>query len=349
MRKSLYIVLALLMVVAYSDVKAGNPDRQGEAGAFELLLNPWSRSSGLHTLGTANIMGVESMRLNVAGLSFINNTEIVASRSNYLSGSDVYLNAVGLGQRIGKSGVLGLSLMAVDFGDIPITTTNQPEGTGGTFSPIFTNIGLSYAHLFENKISVGLTVRSISESSSSVKASGVALDAGIQYKNENVRLGISLRNIGTPLRFEGEGLSTPLVAPNGSTIMTVDQRAARYELPTVLNIGASYDMPIDEVNKITIVANFASNSFSRDEIGAGVEYSFKDMLMLRAAYKYELGLGASPEIEGSIYTGIAAGASLQVPLSKDEDKKNNKFGIDYSYRTSNPYLGSHNLGVRLSF
>ena len=38
----------------------------------------------------------------------------------------------------------------------------------------------------------------------------VAVDAGIQYvtgPNDNIHFGISLRNIGTPMRYSGEGLS----------------------------------------------------------------------------------------------------------------------------------------------
>lgn len=345
MRKSIYILLALLFIVAV-DAQAGNPDRQGEAGAYELLMNPWARSSGLHTLTTANIRGVEAMRLNVAGLSFINNTELVFARANYLQGSGVFMNSAGLGQRISKNGILGLSIMSLDFGDIDVTTVNQPEGTGGTFSPNFTNIGFSYAHLFENKISVGATMRVVSESTTNVRATGIAMDAGIQYTNENVRLGISLRNIGTPLTYQGEGLSTVLTTPNGATNATVAQRPERYELPSVLNIGAAYDIDLTDVIKTTIVANFTSNSFSRDEIGGGVEFSYKDMFMLRGGYRYELGQNRSPEIQGALYNGLAAGVSFQVPTNKK--KPDQKFGIDYSFRSTNVYQGTHNLGVRLT-
>jgi hypothetical protein len=347
MRKLLYIALALLMTVAF-DAQAGNPDRQGEAGAFELLMNPWARSSGLHTLGTATISGVEALRLNVAGLSHINSTELVFSRAIYLTGSQVYMNAAGLAQRVGKNGVMGVSLMSVDFGDIPITTVDQPEGTGGTFSPSFNNIGFSYSHLFENKISVGATARAISETSSNITATGLALDAGIQYREDNFRLGISLRNIGTPLRFSGEGTSVPVTSPNGSTIMTLQQRSARYELPSVLNIGAAYDVQLDENKKnvITVVANFTSNSFSRDEIGGGLEYSFNNMFFVRGGYRYELGQNASSEIEAALYSGLSAGMSLEVPLNKN--KPENRFGIDYSYRATNVYAGTHNIGVRLT-
>ena len=353
MNKSLYILFAL--IIAFSiETKAGNPDRQGEAGALQLLMNPWALSSGFHSLNTANISGIESLRLNVAGLSFINKTELNFSRGIYFSGSEIYMSGAGLAQRVGKNGVLGISIMALDFGDIPVTTVSQPEGLNATFSPLFTNLGFSYAHLFTNEesnsqISVGATARVVSESSTNVSANGLALDAGIQYRNENVKLGISLRNIGTPLRYSGEGLSLPLLSPNSKTIMTIQQRSARYELPSVLNIGLSYDVNINEQNKLTFVGNFTSNSFSRDEAGGGLEYSFMSpygTLQVRGGYRYSLGQDASPEIEGSVYTGIAGGASIQVPTSKKN--KDNKIAFDYAYRATKVYGGTHNIGVRLS-
>ena len=40
MKKLLYTILTVFL---FSAVYAGNPDRQGEAGAGQLLLNPWAR------------------------------------------------------------------------------------------------------------------------------------------------------------------------------------------------------------------------------------------------------------------------------------------------------------------
>jgi hypothetical protein len=47
---------ALALFIAGS-VFAGNRDRSGQAGAGELLLNPWARSSGLFGLNAANVSG----------------------------------------------------------------------------------------------------------------------------------------------------------------------------------------------------------------------------------------------------------------------------------------------------
>ncbi|MBX2817682.1 MAG: PorV/PorQ family protein [Saprospiraceae bacterium] len=326
---------------------AGNPDRQGEAGAAELLLNPWARSAGFHTQNTSLISGLEAMRLNVAGLVRMAKTQIVISNARYLEGTGINLNAVGVAQRMGKDGVLGLSLMAVDFGDIPVTTTDQPEGTGGTFSPNFFHLGLAYAHEFENKVSVGMTVRVISESTADLNATGIALDAGVQYvtgPQDNFRFGISLRNVGTPMVFGGEGLSFRTTNPDGSINydLSFDHRGASFELPSVLNIGASYDFHVNPKHRITVLGNFTSNSFSRDALGGGVEYSFKDQFMLRGAYKIDLGETVEG-IDENVYTGLSLGVSFQVPLGKNSTRK---FGVDYAYRVTNPWSGTHNLSVR---
>lgn len=350
MKNHIYIILLpVLLMLAPVLLHAGNPDRQGEAGAYELLMNPWARSAGLHTLPTSMVRGVEAMRLNIAGLSRINKLEAVIGHSVYLEGTDIRMNSIGLSSRVGKSGAIGISLMALDFGDIPVTTTNQPEGTGATFSPSFFNLGIGYSYTFENKISVGALVRLVSETTADLSAFGFAIDAGVQYvtgEEDNFKFGISLRNIGSPMRFSGEGLSVQGPSPNGGGYeLTFDQRSARYELPSVLNIGLSYDFLPGTKNRITVLGNFTANSFSRDQIGAGIEYALNEMFMLRGAYKYDVGANADA-LDAPIYSGISAGASLDVPVSKSN--KNMRLGIDYAFRASKVWGGTHNFGIRLN-
>jgi len=338
------------VVLTVSCLVAGNPDRQGEAGAYELLMNPWARSAGFHSMSTSLVRGVESLRLNPAGLGRISKTEVLVGHARYLEGTGIKMNAFGISQKVGKSGAFGLSVMSLAIGEIPITTTNQPEGTGATFSPNFFNLGLSYANTFENKISVGITMRIISESIADLSAFGIGIDAGVQYvtgPQDNFKFGISLRNVGSRMSFGGQGLSFPTENPDGvlSYDITVNQRSAEFELPSMLNIGMSYDFNITAKNRITILGNFTSNSFSRDQLGGGIEYSLNDMFMLRAAYKVEVGLSAERQAEKSVYSGLAAGVSLEVPLNKESA---NRFGIDYAYRATQPFSGTHNFSVRIA-
>lgn len=348
MTKYLYIfgTIAFLFITA-TTVQAGNPDRQGQAGAAQLLLNPWARSAGLHTMNTAGISGVEAMRLNVAGLSGTNKTEVLISHARYFDGSDISMNAVGLAQRLGKNGTFGVTLMAMDMGDIPVTTEDQPGGTGSFFSPSIFNMGISYAHQFENKVSVGITFRGVSESNTDVAAFGFAIDAGVQYvtgPQDNFKFGISLRNVGSPMSFGGEGLSEQAENPNdGSYNLTYFQRSGKIELPSMLNIGASYDFILNPKHRVTVITNFTSNSFSQDQVGGGLEYAFNKMFMIRGGYKYEFSSGNSAE--DPIYTGLSAGVSLNVPLKKEGT---NRFGIDYAYRHTKILNGTHNIAIRIT-
>jgi len=337
-----------MLCVLVKDVEAGNQDRQGEAGALQLLLNPWARSAGFHAMNTSFCTGVEAMRLNVAGLARINKTELLVANTRYLEGTDIFFNSGGVAQKVGKNGTFGLSLMSINVGDIMVTTTDQPEGTGATYSPRLFNMGISYAHMFENKISVGVTFRTVSEATTDVTAFGFAIDAGVQYvtgPQDNFRFGISLRNIGSPMTFKGQGLSESRPAPDANYPVTYFQRAQKFELPSVLNIGLSYDFIVNTKNRVTVGANFTSNSFSRDNIGAMVEYSFNDLFMLRAGYKYEMGDLGVDDLEAPVHTGIAAGLSLNVPLKKGSE---NRFGIDYAYLVTQPFGGTHNIGVRIT-
>ena len=349
MKRNILIAIVLITAVIFvemPDAQAGNPDRQGEAGAYELMLNPWAKSAGLHSLTTSMESGVNAMRINVAGLARIRTTQVTVGHARYLQGTGINMNAIGLAQRIGENGTLGISLMALDFGDIPITTVNVPEGDGTTFSPSFFNIGLAYAHTFENKVSVGILVRGVSESISDVSAFGIALDAGVQYvtgPKDNFKFGVALRNIGSSMRFGGEGLSFQDEAPNEniSYEYTANHRAADFELPSLLNIGASYDFYIGEMHRLTALGNFTANSFSRDIIGGGLEYAFRELFFLRGAYRVEAG-SQDNQIEGDAYTGLSVGAGVYVGLSRKND---NEVQIDYAYRTTMPFDGTHNISL----
>lgn len=349
MKRNIQLILSFLFVaLTGATLWAGNPDRQGEAGASELLLNPWARSAGVHTMSTASIAGVESMRLNVAGLGRINKGELLVANTRLYEGTGLGMNSIGFATKMGENGALGITLTAMDFGDIEITTVDQPAGTGGTYSPNFFQLGLGYAYTYENKISVGVLFRSITESLPTVTATGFAIDAGVQYVSgdkSEFKLGISLRNTGSTMEFGGEGLSFQTVAPDAQGNeynLTVNQRGENFELPSQLNIGISYDFHIQEDMFLRALGNFASNAFSTDQIGVGAELYFRDLVVLRGAYKYDLDAVAE---QANVYTGLAAGVSVFVPAGGE----NRKFVIDYAYRTTDPFKGTHNIALGMAF
>ena len=338
-------ILIIFVCFVYFSSFGGNEQRVGQAGGTQLLINPWARSSGWGLSNSASIRGLEAQFANVAGLAFTNSTELVLSRTNWLStggGMSVgNINSFGFSQKVGESGVLAMGIMTLNFGDIEITTVDLPEGGIGSFSPSFSNIGISYAKEFSNSIYGGFTLRVISERISNVSSGGMAFDAGIQYvtgDNDRVKFGVALRNVGPRLMFKGDGLSFRGWVNNDDYTMTLEQRSEGYELPSLLNIGLSYDILPSQFHRITTAATFTSNAFQKDLYRFGFEYSFRDMFMFRSGYVLE----PESSLDNSTFLkGLTAGFTIEVPLG------GTKFGLDYSYRHSDPFQGSHSFGLRI--
>lgn len=342
-----YIVAFMLVIGFMPDAQAGNPDRQGEAGFAQLLLVPYANSAGLSAMNTSFVSGVESFGVNPAGLAAVSNLEIGVHQGQYLVGTDISLNAFGLITKLKNGGALGVSLNNVDMGDIVRTTTDQPEGTGNTFSPSLFNLNIGYAKSWDEKIYVGVNFKVASERVEDMSLSTFALDAGVQYKsgeNDRFRFGVALRNIGAPATFKGEGLIfiSTVDYEGGTFTQTTAQRSSRVELQSALKIGTSYDV-ITGVNTLRILANFTSNAFSRDQIGGGVEYHLKDIFVLRGGYQYELD---QIDSELPIYTGVSAGATFNFKLGKAADAA--KVGLGYAYRMTNKFNGTHNVGITMN-
>lgn len=333
---------------------AGNDQKRGTAGATELLMNPWVKSSGYAGANIAGIRGVESMRSNVAGISDTSGLSVGYSYTSYLHGSDVTSSALGLTQSVGKSGTFGLSLMFMQLGDFYETTADQPDGTGVTFSPSYFNLGFAYSQRFSESIKGGILVRLVNQSVRNAKASGVAFDAGIQYQPvdfKKFRFGVSLRNVGSSMQFTGDGLSGKGSFNTGNQYtQTLVQRTARFEMPTTLYIGASYDLYETEDDKhlLTGMAAFNSHSYTKDRFLVGFEYTFNKLLQLRAGYDYYGGMFSDDLfVNTDANGGLCAGLSLQQSYGSGDIGRN--YSISYSYRQTKIMSGTHSVGLNFDF
>ncbi len=349
--KYLIVILVTgIILLPTIDATAGNKDRAGQAGAAELLINPWARSSGWGGVNIANATGLEAIYSNVAGLAFTPQTEVIFAYTDWLKGADIKLMNFGLSQRVSESGVIALSIMSMNFGDIDITTIDLPEGGIGKFSPRYMNINLAYAKAFSNSIYGGINFKVINEAIANATAMGFAFDVGIQYvtgEKENVKFGIDLKNVGTKMKYTGDGYSLQTFVQNNDNQFTTTQRGAAFELPTQLNIGAAYDFLFEKSTRFTLAGSFTSNSFTKDQITLGGEFSFRDYLMLRLAYAYEDGIyeNINDPARSNANKGLSGGFTVQVPLNKE---KGNIFGIDYSYRPTDHFKGTHSISARFT-
>lgn len=349
-RYTVVILLSVAFLFPINDVVGGNPDRSGQAGASELLINPWAGTSGWGGASVACSRGLESIYTNVAGTAFTQGTELIFAHTNYLKGADIKIENFGFSQRVGEAGALSMAIMSMNFGDISRTTIDNPDPTDaniGTFAPSLLNISIGYAKAFSNSIYGGFTVKIISESIADLSAQGVAIDAGIQYvtgANENVKFGIALKNVGPTMRFSGDGLTfRGFYNQFSRTSPNFQQLSSDFELPAQLSIGGAYDFLFGE-NRFTVAGAFISNSFTKDQFSLGGEFALSSYLVLRAGYVYEDGITSKNE-RTTVFTGPSAGLSVQIPLNKE---KGSIFSVDYSYRDTDPFSGVHTIGARIS-
>ena len=200
-------------------------------------------------------------------------------------------------------------------------------------------------------------------------------------KYENFKIGVTLKNIGLPMSYKGDGLSVRGTIFSQDYLQTLEMRSAEFEMPSLLAIGLSYDLLFfggeyaemtkeeraeegltrdDAEHRITFAGSFTANSYTRDVFSLGLEYGFRNIFMIRAAYGLEnIKKGAtSTENEtaailfnsDSFFSGPAVGATAVIPFTKE--RKNHKIGprmyIDYAYRFTNKWRGNHYIGIKIA-
>ncbi|MFM7021722.1 MAG: PorV/PorQ family protein [Flavobacteriales bacterium] len=339
-----YKILLLLLLSA--PAFAGNGDRAGEAGATQLLINPYARSSASGNANSSSIEGLESQFINIAGITKTKGTELIFCRTSWLKGTDININSFGFSQKLGERNFIAFGIMSLNLGDIPITTVDLPDGGIGTYSPQFINVGASYARQFTSSISGGFTLRVISESVANIQGLGVGLDAGIQYltgKKKHIGFGIALKNAGPKMRYTGDGLSVKAMFSADRQEVSLESRSQPFELPLLMNIGAHYRFDIGAHHQLFAQATFVSNAFMKDQYCLGLEYRFKKYFMVRTGFVYEQGIFKAATRTTAL-TGPTAGFSLELPY-----KEKMLFAFDYSYRDTSPFQGTHSFGARIAF
>jgi hypothetical protein len=343
--KSALIFTMLFVSFAF----AGDRSKYGTSAAPELLIPVGSKGTSLSGSMISSITGVDAMYWNPAGLSLMNTqTEVMASHMKYIA--DININYVAGAVDLGSMGVIGASLKSMSFGDELVTTLESPEGTGETWSPTYLTTSLTYARKMSDKILFGATVKVIYEQILTVSSTGFAVDFGLQYLagKSGLKFGVALKNFGPSMRFDGVGLDQyyePSGTPGGSTPEPRRVTLQDFSLPTTLELGISYDIPIGKKNNVMLSTTFQNNNFSSDEYRVGLEYNYSNYVFLRGAYAFTPDYKAEDGLtkKDQNLFGPSFGIGLQYPFG------NMKLGLDYAYRVTERFSANQWFSLTLGF
>jgi hypothetical protein len=341
MKNILKILLAFILLLAV-DAFAGSGKRTGTGGAAELLIPVGPRGIAMAEANIATSKGIEALYWNPAGVALMqNNADVIFSHMSYIADIGVEYGAVAA--NFEGFGVLSFSIKSLGVGDILVTTTANPDGTGDTFSPTFIVAGLSYSRQLTETISVGLTGNFISERMADVSASGFAFDVGVMYNNladiHGLSLGVVIKNLGPEMKYDGGGLFHEGQIDDVNrppTFYKVD--AAPFELPSNFQLGLGYAPVLDEMNFLQFSGIYQNNNFSGDEYKLGGEYGYTDLFFVRAGYQF------APQLDSDAYLyGFTAGVGINYEI------ENFGLKVDYAFRDVEFFDANHVIALTLGF
>jgi len=336
---ALWVVAGAL---ASNPAYGGRGDKSGTAAAPELLIPVGARSIGIGGASLATAAGVEALYWNPAGLARAEGgTDVMFSHMSYLAEIGVEYGA--LSTRLGNIGYIGLAVKSLSVGEIPITTEDQPDGTGGTASPTFLVIGGTFSRQLSDRIYVGVTSNVVYEKMDRVSATGVAFTGGVQYTGlggvEGLSLGAVVKNVGPKMKYDGSGLlRTADVgdASRGSSPLKIE--AASSDLPSTIEIGLAYTTEVTGAGRLSVQSAFQNNNYSEDEYRFGGEYVYDNLLSLRA------GMALSPQSTGNEYIyGPSGGIGIHSLLQGAD------VSVDYAFRWVKYFNGNHVISLNVRF
>lgn len=318
-------IIILFFLIAES-IFAGGGRRNGTGGATELLIPVGARGIAMGSSTLSNSYGLEALFWNPANIARVgeHSTNVLFSHMEHIADIGVQYGAVSTD--IESFGSIALSIKSLSIGEIPVTTVSNPDGTGAVFTPQFLTLGLTYARMLSDRISVGLTANLVTEKLDLVSATGIAFNVGVTYTNfaDVPGLGIAfvMKNVGPQMQFDGSGLLIPAETPSlNRPGQFYKVEAASFELPSQLEIGASYSYIVNEQNALQFSGIFANNNFYGDELKAGFEYGYDRMFFIRAGYSFAYDLDS----DYNTY-GINAGVGLNYDIGGV------LLRVDYAYR-----------------
>jgi len=338
-RYQIFIIL-LLAVFSFTTIYAGGGRRNGTGGASELLIPVGVRGISMGNANSATSYGIESIYWNPAGLSQTDNS--VEAMFSYMSHiADIGINYGAVSANIGSLGTVALSLKVLSIGEIAITTSDNPDGTGQFFTPTFLTAGLTYSKNLSDRISVGLTANLITERLAQVSANGFAFDIGIMYENlgniDGLNFAVVMKNLGPQMTYDGAGLYTnATVSDFNRPSQFYKIEAASFELPSTLEFGFGYKKNINASNSLLLSTSYQNSNFYGDEYKIGGEYVFNNLLALRVGYT----LIPKDQIIENIF-GITAGAGINYDMGGTQIK------FDYAYRQMDIFNPNHVFSVGL--
>lgn len=287
-----YIQIVVVFIVLISaSVIAKDMEKVAQTGFQFLSIISDARAAALGGAVTTLSMGSSALFFNPAMMTEMEGfLDISASQNQWIA--DIRHNAFSLAVKPGAGnwGVFGISLQAVDYGEVlgTVVDASNPEGYQdiGNIEPTALGIGVGYAKALSDRFSVGGQVRwvkqdlgesivpvNISETDTTVgkalnELMPLAFDFGTLFKTgiKSLMFGMSVRNFSKEIKYVDEGFQLPLVFTMGVSMNLLDLVETESAQSLCLSVDATH---------------YRSHA---EQLIVGMDYRLNDLLSIRGGY-----------------------------------------------------------------
>jgi Uncharacterised protein family (UPF0164) len=340
MKKNILIIAFIFLIIqstGFSQVT-----KTGTTAAKFLSVGIGPRANAMGGAFTSIANDASALYWNPAGAADLTQNEAMFTYTSLFKDLEINLNYIAVVIPAEDIGSFGLSVTALDYGEMDVTTEYYPEGTGEKFSAASYAFGISYARNITEWFAAGMTVKYITEGIFNSKANGFAFDVGTVFKTPflGIKFATIITNYGSKMQMTGEDLlirydADPNRQGNNETVDAY-YKTDEFELPLRLQIGISKDFEFFDGQRLTIAVDATHPNDNAEYVNVGGEFSiFDNLIALRGGYK-ALFLDDNQE-------GLTLGAGLNYVLGVFA------FGFDYSYQEFEFLSYTHSFGVSFKF
>lgn len=310
--KKLFKYSLLMAVSLLLSLNLQAQDKVGTSGPAFLSITSGARASAMGGAYVAIANDGSSMFWNPGGMAQVDKSTVTFSNMNWFLDSQIQDASVIFNG--GNAGNFALSVRALNYGDIEVTTIETPEGTGEIFTPTDLSVAFSYSRYITDQFSIGANTKFVQQKIWNEAANGFAVDLGMLYRTnfKNLRIGMSITNFGSDMRMRGDDLRQAIDIDEGQN--GNNERLEGYlgtdswPMPLLFKVGVAIDALNTENHKVEVALDAKHPSDNSESLDVGLEYGFNEIVFFRGGYRSLF----SSQIEDQGYT---AGFGLKYAIS----------------------------------
>lgn len=333
-----HLAIALLLMSCFAASQQAALTKTGTTAASFLKIGLGARPAAMGGAYTAVSTDLSSLYWNPAGLARMTGGEAAFNHVDWIA--DIKYDNAAVAILLQDVGTLAVSFTTLDIGEIEVTTTDDPEGTGEKYTAGGTLMSIAYAKNLTDKFSIGFTVKYIGEHLWNMNAQTVALDFGTLYTApilNGFHIGASMSNFGPKMKLEGRD-NKILVRTGAGNQNIIDGELSLdgYDLPLIFRVGIATDAVNDDNTRITLAVDAVHPNDNTEYVNSGIEYSWANVVSLRGGWKSAFERGTEQ--------GLTAGGGIQYALSPQMNVL-----VDYTYLDFGRLKPVHYLSFGLKF